>query len=94
VGLFGRKQKCQTCGAEFDSESKLMEHAKMHVQTSSQRAADTYKCATCGAVFTSEAHLDEHTRKTHLDFFDLDRAKSSRGDESERQEGTTETREV
>jgi len=94
VGLFGRKQKCQTCGAEFNSESKLMEHAKMHMQASSQRAADTYKCATCGATFTSEAHLDEHTRKAHLDFFDPSREKASRGDESERQEGTTETREV
>jgi DNA-directed RNA polymerase subunit RPC12/RpoP len=94
VGPFGRKKKCQTCGAEFDSEGKLMEHAKMHMQTSSQRGADTYNCATCGAAFTSEAHLDEHTRKAHLDFFDLSREKAARGDESERQEGTTETREV
>ena len=72
AGPFGRKQKCQMCGAEFDSESKLMEHTKMHAQASSQQAAGTFKCATCGAVFTSEANLDEHTRKAHMDFADLD----------------------
>jgi DNA-directed RNA polymerase subunit RPC12/RpoP len=84
VGLFGEKPICQTCGAEFDSGSMLIEHAKMHMQASSQRAADTYKCSTCGAAFTSEAHLDEHTRKAHMDFVDLNREKASRGDDSER----------
>jgi DNA-directed RNA polymerase subunit RPC12/RpoP len=79
VGLFGEKHGCQICGAEFDSESKLMEHAKMHMQASSQQAADAYKCATCGAAFTSEAHLDEHTRKAHMDFADLNRERASRG---------------
>lgn len=78
VGLFGRKHRCQTCGAEFDSEDKLMEHAKMHMQAPFQQAADTFKCATCGATFTSEAHLDEHTRKDHVDFADLNRERTSR----------------
>jgi DNA-directed RNA polymerase subunit RPC12/RpoP len=79
VRLFGEKHRCQTCGAEFDSEDKLTEHAKMHMQASSQRAADTYKCATCGAAFTSEAHLDEHTRKAHMDFADLNRERAPKG---------------
>jgi len=73
VGLFGRKHRCQTCGAKFDSEGKLMEHAKLHTQASSQQAAGTFKCATCGATFASEAHLDEHTRKDHVDFADLNK---------------------
>ena len=70
--LFGKKYKCQTCGAKFDSESKLTEHSKMHVQAASQQAVDTFKCATCGVTFTSEAELDEHMRKAHLDFVDLE----------------------
>jgi len=71
VGIFGRKYKCQTCGAKFDSEDKLSEHAKIHTQAAPQQAADAFACATCGATFASEAHLDEHVRKDHLDFVDV-----------------------
>jgi DNA-directed RNA polymerase subunit RPC12/RpoP len=76
VGIFGRKYKCQTCGAKFDSEGKLSEHAKIHTQAAPQQAApqqaaDAFTCATCGATFASEAHLDEHVRKDHLDFVDV-----------------------
>ena len=77
--LFGRKHRCQTCGAEFDSEDKLKDHAKMHIQASSQPAAATFKCATCGATFNSEDHLDAHTRKDHVDFANLNRDKTARG---------------
>jgi hypothetical protein len=43
----------------------------MHMQASSEHAANIFKCATCGATFTSETHLDQHTRKDHVDFADL-----------------------
>ena len=72
MGLFGKKYKCETCGAKFDSEGKLTEHAKTHMQASSQQTAGAFKCATCGASFASEAHLDEHTRKAHMDFANLE----------------------
>lgn len=72
MGLFGKKYRCQTCGAKFDSEGRLTEHAKTHVQAAPQQAVDTFKCATCGATFTSEAQLDEHMKKAHLDFVDLE----------------------
>lgn len=85
VSLFGRKQKCQTCGAKFDSETKLMEHAKVHTLASSQRAADTYRCATCGATFASEAHLDVHTRKAHVDSLNLNPERAPKGHESDLQ---------
>ncbi len=44
----------------------------MHMQASSQQAADAFECATCGATFVSEAQLDEHTRKAHVDFVDIE----------------------
>jgi DNA-directed RNA polymerase subunit RPC12/RpoP len=71
LGIFGKKYKCPTCGAKFDSELKLNEHVKVHAQAPPQQAAKTFTCATCGATFASEAHLDEHTRKDHLDFLDV-----------------------
>ena len=72
MGLFGKKYKCQTCGAKFDSEGKLTEHAKKHMQAASKQAIDTFRCATCGATFATEAQLDEHMKKAHLDFVDLE----------------------
>lgn len=34
MGLFGKKYKCDTCGTSFKSQNELMEHAKLHMQTS------------------------------------------------------------
>lgn len=67
MGLFGKKFKCQTCGAKFDSEAKLQEHAKIHAQEAAKEAAKSFKCATCGATFSSEAELDKHTRDAHME---------------------------
>ncbi len=30
--LFGKKYRCETCGAKFDSQDKLSEHNKVHAQ--------------------------------------------------------------
>jgi predicted nucleic acid-binding Zn ribbon protein len=32
LGIFGRKYRCETCGAKFDSQEKLTEHTKTHIQ--------------------------------------------------------------
>jgi hypothetical protein len=32
LGIFGKKYRCETCGAKFDSQDKLSEHSKTHVQ--------------------------------------------------------------
>ena len=30
MGIFGKKYKCNVCGAKFDSEQKLADHNKSH----------------------------------------------------------------
>ncbi|MBI3022368.1 MAG: C2H2-type zinc finger protein [Thaumarchaeota archaeon] len=65
MGLFGKKYKCEACGAKFDSEAKLMEHSKTtHMQASAQQMS-SFKCNTCGATFKSQAELMEHSTKAH-----------------------------
>ncbi len=64
MGLFGKKYKCEACGAKFDSEAKLMEHNKMaHMQATQQMGS--FKCGSCGATFKSQAELMEHSNKAH-----------------------------
>ncbi len=56
MGLFGKKYKCEACGAKFDSEAKLMEHSKMaHMQAAAQQMSS----------FKSEAELMEYSKKAH-----------------------------
>ncbi len=64
MGLFGKKYKCDTCGAKFDSQDKLMEHGKMHMQTSAQTTA-SFKCSSCGMSFGSQNELMERSKKAH-----------------------------
>lgn len=66
---FGKKFKCETCGAKFSTESELMEHNKTHMQsmsaTAPQSQAMSYKCSTCGMSFGSQAELMEHNKRAH-----------------------------
>jgi uncharacterized C2H2 Zn-finger protein len=62
MGLFGKKYKCDTCGASFKSQNELMEHSKMHMQ-GSQPAS--FKCQTCGMSFATQAELKQHAQKAH-----------------------------
>lgn len=52
MGLFGKKYKCDTCGASFKSQNELMEHSKMHMQGSQ---ASSFKCEACGMSFPTQA---------------------------------------
>jgi len=61
---FGKKYKCETCGAKFSTESELMAHGKMHVGAAQQPAAG-FKCDACGMTFKSQAELMEHSKKMH-----------------------------
>ena len=52
--------KCSTCGAEFTSQSGLVEHLKQHPDH--QAAKPLIKCSTCGAEFTSQAGIEDHIK--------------------------------
>jgi DNA-directed RNA polymerase subunit RPC12/RpoP len=69
---FGKKFKCDTCGAKFSTEAELKEHGKMHMKamapmaaTGSQMQAMSFKCSVCGMSFSSQAELTEHDKRAH-----------------------------
>jgi uncharacterized Zn finger protein len=66
---FGKKFKCETCGAKFSTEAELKEHGKTHAQPASGSAhsvqATTFKCETCGMTFNSQAELMDHNKRAH-----------------------------
>ncbi len=62
LGLFGKKYKCDTCGAKFKSQSELTEHGKTHMMSSQ---TGSFKCQSCGMSFPSQADLKQHAQKAH-----------------------------
>ena len=62
IGLFGKKYKCETCGASFKSQNELMEHGKMHIQGAQPTS---FKCQTCAMSFATQAELKQHAQKAH-----------------------------
>jgi DNA-directed RNA polymerase subunit RPC12/RpoP len=63
---FGKKYKCDTCGAKFSTESELMEHQKTHTMSAqSIPQVQQFKCKTCGMMFDSQPDLMQHTRIAH-----------------------------
>ena len=64
---FGKKYKCDACGAKFSTESELMEHKKTHMMPgqSTSTQVQQFKCKTCGMVFDSQPDLAEHTKRAH-----------------------------
>jgi len=63
---FGKKYKCDTCGAKFSTEAQLMEHQKTHMRPAQAATpAQQFKCQTCGMVFDSQAALMEHSKRAH-----------------------------
>lgn len=66
---FGKKSKCDTCGAKFSTEMELKEHGKTHMQptakTGSPMQAMSFKCSACGMSFNSQAELTEHNKRAH-----------------------------
>ena len=66
---FGKKYKCDTCGAKFSTEMELKEHAKMHMKpmasSGSQMQAMSFKCNACGMSFGTQAELMDHDKRAH-----------------------------
>jgi DNA-directed RNA polymerase subunit RPC12/RpoP len=57
--------RCPMCGASFQEEAELKEHAKTHMAGQKQQGTSQYRCSVCGASFQSEQDLQEH-QKTHM----------------------------
>ena len=64
MGLFGKKYKCNTCGASFKSEKELMEHSKVHMRQSGSNLA-SFNSAACGITFATEGELRQHNQRVH-----------------------------
>ncbi len=73
LNLFGKKFRCEACGAKFKTQAELDEHAKVHqasisapVQTETSEAQEVamFECETCGQQFKTKQELDDHM-KTH-----------------------------
>ncbi|GEM_PF-1685067 len=69
---FGKKFKCDTCGAKFSTEAELKEHAKVHMKPMAtmpgqgpEMQAMSYKCSACGLSFGSQAELMDHDKRAH-----------------------------
>jgi DNA-directed RNA polymerase subunit RPC12/RpoP len=66
---FGKKFKCETCGAKFSTEAELNEHSKMHMQPMASMGtpmqAMSFKCSACGMSFKSQMDLAEHEKRAH-----------------------------
>jgi uncharacterized C2H2 Zn-finger protein len=65
---FGKKYKCDACGAKFSTETELTEHKKTHMkpgQSMSSTQVQQIKCKTCGMMFDSQPDLMEHTKRAH-----------------------------
>jgi len=64
---FGKKYKCDACGAKFSTETELMEHQKTHTMSgqSASKQVQQFKCKTCGMMFDSQPDLAEHTKRAH-----------------------------
>ena len=65
---FGKKYKCDACGAKFSTEAELTEHKKTHTmpgQSMSSTQVQQFKCKTCGMMFDSQPDLMEHTKRAH-----------------------------
>jgi len=66
---FGKKYKCDTCGAKFSTEAELKDHGKMHMQPIATMVpsmqAMSFKCSACGMSFGSQTELTEHNKRAH-----------------------------
>ncbi len=49
---------CPACGAEFDSQTRVDEHAQ-------GEHSSGFRCGACGGEFDSQEKLDEHAQSAH-----------------------------
>jgi DNA-directed RNA polymerase subunit RPC12/RpoP len=62
MGLFGKKYKCDNCGAAFGSQNELMTHSKIHMQASKPAGI---ACQACGMSFQTQAEFQQHQQSMH-----------------------------
>lgn len=66
---FGKKFKCDTCGAKFSTEAELKEHSKVHMtpmaSSGPMQQAMSFKCDACGLSFGTQAQLMDHSKRAH-----------------------------
>lgn len=61
--------KCHVCDKSFTREKALREHIAIHTGES------LYKCYICHQRFKNDANMYKHLRTSHLEQWNLDRAK-------------------
>lgn len=60
------KFRCPACGAEFDTQEQLQQHARQHHQgAQGQQGQASFRCPACGAEFTTREQLDAHAKQAH-----------------------------
>ena len=67
MGGFGKKFKCEECGAKFKTEAELGTHAKRHVKVTAENdtGSGLLPCSTCMEEFETPAELQEHVKQFH-----------------------------
>lgn len=64
---FGKKFKCDACGAKFKSEAELMDHAKSHKTAAAENdtGSGLFSCDQCMEEFESKGELQDHAKQFH-----------------------------
>lgn len=69
MGWFGKKFKCDACGAKFKTESELAEHGKTHAEGAAKHGEhgghEHYECDVCKEFFHTPAELKAHKKQFH-----------------------------
>ncbi len=65
MGWFGKKFKCEACGAKFKTEAELADHAKTHKAAENDAGSGLYPCETCMEEFESRGELQAHIKQFH-----------------------------
>jgi pyruvate/2-oxoglutarate dehydrogenase complex dihydrolipoamide dehydrogenase (E3) component/uncharacterized C2H2 Zn-finger protein len=59
------KFRCPACGAEFDTQEQLRQHARQQHQMQQGQPAKSFRCPACGAEFSTQEQLESHSRQAH-----------------------------
>jgi hypothetical protein len=71
MGWFGKKFKCEACGAKFKTEGELADHAKTHAGGQGgkggqgQGQAGAFECDICMEFFDTAGELKAHKKEFH-----------------------------
>ena len=67
MGWFGKKFKCEACGAKFKGEAELADHAKTHKTAAKENDTGNglVPCESCMEEFETETELKEHVKQFH-----------------------------